>query len=466
MKRRDFVKHTAAAGAALAIHPALSHTGAPRLPSASSHVDFNPGWRFLLGNAAGAEGGAFDDHAWSAATLPHTGRIEALVTGAPGSDTYQWQGVCWYRKRFSLGPEVAGRIVFLKFDGAMNVADVWLNGEHVGGHQGGWLPFGFDISSNVVVGDNLLAVRLDNRDDPATGPKPLAQLDFNPYHGIYRNVHLVIKDPLHITDPILADRPASGGVFVSYPEVSADAATVRVQVHVRNGGTNARGFMLRALLLDGNGRLAAESRSEPIRLGAGEDRDVVQDLRVLAPALWSPAHPDRYTLRTEIVDDGIVVDEEVTHIGIRHIGISANGFRINGERMFLRGTNRHQEYPYVGYALSDAAQYRDAKKIKDAGFDYVRLSHYAHAPAFMDACDELGLVVMNCIPGWQFFNRANPEFTEIQYENCRRLLRRDRNHPCVILWEVSLNETDMPAEFIHRTHAIAHEEYPGDQCYT
>ena len=120
MKRRDFVKQTAAAGAALAIHPAFSHTASQRLPFSSSHVDFNPGWRFLLGDAAGAEGRSFDDHTWNAATLPHTGRIEALVTGAPGSDTYQWQGICWYRKRFSLGPEVAGRIVFLKFDGAMN----------------------------------------------------------------------------------------------------------------------------------------------------------------------------------------------------------------------------------------------------------------------------------------------------------------------------------------------------------
>ncbi|UCG88140.1 MAG: DUF4982 domain-containing protein, partial [Gemmatimonadota bacterium] len=429
-------------------------------------LDFNHGWRFLLADADGAHNAAFDDSAWGAATLPHTARIESLVTGEPGSDTYQWQGTCWYRKRFHVSQESAGRKLFLMFDGAMNVADVWLNGDHLGRHMGGWLPFGFDISSRVVAGENLLAVRLDNRDNPVTGPKPLPQLDFNPYHGIYRSVHLVIKDPLHITDPILADRPASGGVFVTYPEVSAEAATVRVQVHVRNDGQDSRRVLVRALLADEEQRVVAESFSGPVTLDSGEDREVLRDLRVHSPALWSPRTPNLHVLHTEVIEDGVVVDEEVTRIGIRRIEISAEGFRINGERMFLRGTNRHQEYPYVGYALSNAAHYRDARKIKDAGFDYVRLSHYAHAPAFMDACDELGLVVMDCIPGWQFFNRDDPEFTEIQYENCRRLLRRSRNHPCVILWEVSLNETAMPDEFIRTTHAIAHEEYPGDQCYT
>jgi beta-galactosidase len=467
MKRREFVTHTAAASAALALRPALFPAPTSSMRSAASRVDFNPGWRFFLGDVPGAEDAAFDDRQWNAATLPHTARIEALVTGPPGSDTYQWQGLCWYRKRFSLGPEAAGRCVFLAFEGAMNVADVWLNGEHLGQHMGGWLPFGFDISDKVRVGaENLIAVRLGNRDNAETGPKPLAQLDFNSYHGIYRNVRLTIKDRLHITDPILAERPASGGIFVTYPEVSTDAARVSVQVHVRNAGTAARDFRVRTLLLDDKGLAAAESFSDRIHLTAGENRDVTQDLRVLAPALWSPSHPDLYTLRTELVEDGAVVDDEITRIGIRRIAISTEGFSINGERMFLRGTNRHQEYPYVGYALSDAAQYRDARKIKDAGFDYIRLSHYAHAPAFMDACDELGLVVMNCIPGWQFFNRDDPKFTEIQYDNCRRLVRRDRNHPCVILWEVSLNETDMPAEFIRTTHAIAHEEYPGNQCFT
>ena len=467
MKRRDFVKHTAVAGSVLAINPSLPGSLPAQLRPAPTRLDFNPGWQFLLGDAERGQAVTFDDGAWGEATLPHTARIESVVTGAPGSDTFQWQGACWYRKRFTLDPETAGRKVFLNFDGAMNVADVWLNGEYLGQHMGGWLPFGFDISDRIAAdGTNLVAVRLDNRDNQVTGPKPLPQLDFNPYHGLYRNVHLVVKDTLHITDPILADIPGSGGVFVTYPEVSAEAATVRAQVHVRNDASRGREFQLHTRLLDGERKVVAEATSDTVQLGSGEDRAVVQNLSATAPKLWSPIAPHLYALHTEVVEDGMVIDEEVTRIGIRRIEISADGFRINGERMFLRGTNRHQEYPYVGYALSDAAQYRDARKIKDAGFDYIRLSHYPHAPAFMDACDELGLVVMDCIPGWQFFNREDPKFTEIQYENCRRMMRRDRNHPCVILWEVSLNETDMPEEFIRRTHEIAGEEYPGDQCYT
>ncbi|MBT8479264.1 MAG: glycoside hydrolase family 2 protein, partial [Gemmatimonadetes bacterium] len=468
MKRREFVRHTAAAGTVLAVAPTWTagcRNG--RLPTGASRLDFDPDWRFFPGDAEDAGSVGFDDASWYSTALPHTARIESLVTGPPGTDTFQWQGICWYRKSFELGPDAAGRTVWLNFDGAMNVADVWLNGEQLGRHMGGWLPFRFDISDLVVAGgENVVAVRLDNRDNAITGPKPLAQLDFNPYHGIYRSVHLVIKDPLHITDPILAERPASGGVFVTYPAVSVEQATVRVQVHVRNDHEADREFAVRLRLFDAEGRVVAAEQSGTVALGAGEDRDVSRDLQVLAPRLWSPRTPDLYVLHAEIVEDDLVVDDEMTRIGIRRFEISADGFRINGEPMFLRGTNRHQEYPYVGYALSDAAQYRDARNIKDAGFDYIRLSHYPHAPAFMDACDELGVVVMDCIPGWQFFNRDDPEFTEIQYENCRRMIRRDRNHPCVILWEVSLNETWMPDEFIRVTHEIGHEEYPGDQTYT
>ncbi|MEJ2482240.1 MAG: glycoside hydrolase family 2 TIM barrel-domain containing protein [Gemmatimonadota bacterium] len=467
MKRREFVRHTTVAGTALAVGPRLRREFPGSFCRGHGRIEFDAGWQFLRGDASDAEYPGFDDSAWHEARLPHTARIESLVTGEPGTRRFQWQGICWYRKRFTLGPETRGRKLFLNFDGAMNVADVWLNGVYLGRHRGGWLPFGFDISDRVAGdGPNLLAVRLDNRDDPVTGPKPLPQLDFNSYHGLYRSVRLVVKDPLHLTDPILADRPAGGGGFVTCPDVSPEAATIRVQVHVKNDDVSPREFHVRFRVSDDDDRTAAEVLSDPVHLSPGEDREITREVRLRGPKLWSPRTPYLHRLHTELVDAGAVVDAEMTRIGIRRIDISSDGFRVNGERFVLRGTNRHQEYPYIGYALSDAAQYRDARRIKDAGFDYVRLSHYPHAPAFMDACDELGLVVMDCIPGWQYFNREDPEFTEIQYENCRRMIRRDRNHPCVILWEVSLNETDMPREFIRRTHEIGHEEYPGDQCWT
>lgn len=423
------------------------------------------GWRFVLGDPPGAHQPGLDDTRWQRVTLPHTARIEGLVTGAAGSPDAQWQGICWYRRRLRIEPGRARRQVLLRFEGAMNVADVWLDGHRVGGHLGGYLPFVFDLGDRLQPGrDHLLAVRLDNRDNPITGPKPLADLDFHPYHGLYRPVYLVQKDRLAITSPLLADRPAGGGIMVTYPRVTPSGATVRVQTHVRNGTDGRRELSVRLTLRELHGRAIARA-SAPVALGAGEDRHMIQELDVRSPRLWSPAAPHLYRLDCEVIAGGRVTDGESVRIGIRRIAIDQEGFGINGERMFLRGANRHQEHPYIGYALSDAAQYRDAWRIKAAGFDYVRLSHYPQSPAFMDACDELGLVVMDCIPGWQYFN-PDPAFVELQYRNCRELIRRDRNHPCVILWEVSLNESAMPPDFAARAHAIAHEEYPGDQCFT
>lgn len=423
------------------------------------------GWKFFRGDAAGAEQPGFDDASWEAAALPHAARIESLVTGPPGSPGAIWQGFCWYRRTLRVPPSDALETVLLRFDGAMNVAEVWLDGERLGQHLGGYLPFVFDISRRVRRGaDQVLAVKLDNRDNAITGPKPQAQLDFNIYHGLYRSVHLVRKSQLHITDPIEADRPASGGVFVTYPQVDARSATVRVQVHIANRSDSRKSCRLRLALRDGRA-VPAEAVTEPFELQANSATDVVKELVVASPKLWSPAHPNLYALEVSVWDGRSLADNEVQRIGIRRIAAGPDGLFINGEKTFLRGTNRHQEYPYVGYALSDAAQWRDAKLIKESGFDYVRLSHYAHAPAFMDACDELGLAVMDAIPGWQFFN-PDPAFAEVQYRNCRDLVRRDRNHPCVFFWEVSLNESAMPEAFIARCQAIAHEEYPGDQCIT
>jgi len=469
MERRDFVASIAVGGGALALgNDALVHAVAAP-PRGSEQLE--RGWRFSRlatpDDAITAAGPRFDDAAWEAVSLPHTARVEALVIGAPGSDTYQWQGICWYRRTITLDAAAVGTRAWLRFGAAMNIADVYLDGHLLGRHLGGWTPFVFDVTDKLVPGvPATLAVRLDNRDNAITGPKPLADLDFNMYGGLYRMVELVVKDQLHITDPILADRPGSGGLLVRTMAANAERATVSAQVHVRNASPGARAFTVRHRLENAEGRTVASHESEPLTLAAGADRDITAELTVERPALWHPRAPHLHTLHTELVANGRAIDTERTRVGLRRFEIGIAGLRINGEKTFLRGTNRHQEYPYIGYALSDEAQYRDARIIKEAGFDYIRLSHYLHAPAFMDACDELGICVMNAIPGWQFFNRTDPAFTALQYANVQWMIRRDRNHACVLLWETSLNETMMSPEFIARTQAIGHEELPGDQMFT
>lgn len=433
------------------------------LTASAATLPFSDDWRFLRADEPQASVPAFDDAKWESVTLPHTARLEALVAG---KENPQWQGLCWYRKTFELPKDAADKNIVLRFDGAMNVAEIWVNGQSAGKFMGGYLPYVMDITTLVKPGaKNVVAVRLDNRDNPITGPKPLADLDFNLYGGLYRPAQLIIKDKLHITEPILADKVAGGGVFVTFPEVSKENATVKVQTHINNAGASTRKFTVKTTLLDASGKTVTTLESPSVELSANTDREVVHELRVTKPSLWSPHSPYLYRVRTELLAGGKLIDLEETRIGIRRIEITADGFHINGEKMFLRGANRHQEFPYIGNALSDTAHYRDALKIKEAGFDYVRLSHYPQSPAFLDACDELGLVVMNCLMGWQYFGK-DPAFAELKYQESRQLIRRDRNHPCVILWEVSLNESDMPKAFIAKTHAIAHEEFPGDQMFT
>jgi beta-galactosidase len=438
----------------------------PGDPLSSRGINFNDHWKFKLCETSENESMVFkasdyNDSDWEPVTLPHTPRIEPLVVND------QWQGICWYRKSFSIGAEVRGKKVFIEFEGAMHTAEIWVNGHQKTRHYGGYLPFTVDISDDVVYGqNNLIAVRLDNRDNPEVPPgKPLRELDFCWYGGLYRNVKMHVTDRLHITDAVAADKTAGGGIFVQFPNISSEQAQVLVQTHLLNEHEKDVTCKLVTQLYDHHHNLVAENTSQDVTLGVSEDQHLVQTLTVQKPRLWHPDAPNLYELHSLVYCNGEIVDRLITQVGIRHIFLSAaEGFKINGERFFLHGTNRHQEYPYIGYALPDNANYRDALKIKQAGFDFVRLSHYPHAPAFLDACDRLGILVMDAIPGWQFF--GDELFQQRSYQDCRDMIRRDRNHPSVILWEVSLNESGMTPAFMDSTNRIAHEEYPGDQCYT
>ena len=426
-------------------------------------LSFNHGWSFARDLPLGPEYHSpdFNDQAWQKVTLPHTPRVEPLVVND------QWRGDAWYRKTFSLDESHSGRKVFVRFEGAMQKADVWLNGEHLGTHTGGYLPFAFDLSGDILFGaDNMLAVKLNNEDDASVPPgKELSVLDFNYFGGIYRNVALILTEDLHITDPILADVVGGGGLRVYTTDVSRQEATLNINVHVRNDGETTQRAAVRNTLQNPDGVVQLSETTETVDIEPGADHTFQVSYPVSDPLLWSPQHPNLYELTTELTRSSDVADIVATRIGIRDFRIDGRrGFRINGERVYLRGTNRHQEYPFVGYALSDEAHYRDAVKIKNAGFDMVRLSHYPHSEAFMRAADELGLVLMNAIPGWQFFGDA--DFQDHAIRDVRQLARRDRNHPSVAFWEVSLNESGMDDAFMERANDALRAEFPGQPVYT
>ncbi len=417
---------------------------------------FNSNWQFTISDANLTE---LDNKAeWKTVSLPHTAVIEPKVM------TGQWQGICWYKKTFLLGKEAKNKQLLLHFEGAMNASEFWVNGKKAASHLGGFLPVVFDFTHLANInGENEILVRLDNNDNTTTGPKPMINLDFNMFGGLYREAHLIIKNPLHITNPILANKIAGGGVFVRYSKVSQKEAVIEVKTNIQNNYKQQKSFEVVQELWNAD-KLISKEISKLVSISENLDIDVISNLTVENPLLWAPNSPNLYTLKTKIVSENKIVDEESTRIGIRNIKISKDGFYINGEKMFLRGINRHQEYPYIGYALSNSAQYRDAVKIKEAGFDYIRLSHYPQSKAFMNACDELGLIVIDAILGWQYYS-DNPEFEAHQNKASRDLIRRDRNHPSVIAWELSLNESGMSETFIDSLVKIGHEEYPGDQCY-
>lgn len=428
-------------------------------------VSFNDDWMFIRQDSANIDKilpGNIPNHKWEDVTLPHTAFIEPLV-----STNQQWTGISWYKKVYRAPRGDHRHHTGLLFDGVMNDAIVYLNGAEIARHTGGYVPFYVDLTNDLRFGrENEILLRVDNRDNPSIPPgKPLAELDFLYYSGIYRNVSLYVTDKLHITSAPEADTLLGGGVITGFRDVSEDAATVIISVLVRNDDRTPRSFYLKNTLLDAAGTQVSASLSEEIEMEPGQSRRLVSEIRVMQPALWSHEQPFLYTLRTELQSDKNAIDCNEIRIGIRSVEITRdNGLLLNGNHVRVTGTNRHQEYPYIGYALSDNAAYRDVYKIKEAGFNLVRCSHYPPSPAFLDACDELGLLVMDAIPGWQFI--GDSVFREASLRDTRLMCRRDRNHPSVIMWEASLNETVMPYSFLRQLHATVKDELPFGNNYT
>ncbi|QJD96999.1 glycoside hydrolase family 2 protein [Mucilaginibacter robiniae] len=431
-----------------------------------SVTNFNQNWQFVkdLDTSQAAQRLSTATSikiSWQNVALPHTPQLEPIQKVKE-----QWQGTCYYRKTFTVPTANKGRRMVIQFDAAMHEADVYLNGKHLFKHLGGYLPFVVDVSDAVKFNQpNYLLVKLNNQDNADIPPgKPIKDLDFNYYGGLYRNAWLITRNKLYISDAVQENREAGGGILIHDDNVSKESASLGVKVEVRNQYATAQQASIVLILKDVAGQTVATASTGQQTIGQGHMGTFSQSLKVQAPKLWSVTKPYLYRLTVQVLQGGKVTDVQTVKTGIRSIKFVPGGFYLNNEKVTISGTNRHQEYPYIGYALSDNAQYRDAWKIKNAGFNFVRCSHYPPSPAFLDACDELGILVMDAIPGWQFF--GGPAFQVNSLQNIQDMIHRDRNHPSIVLWESSLNETGMSKEYMDKAHKLTHQELPFADTYS
>ena len=425
--------------------------------------NFNSGWKFFRGKQGDSVFAPdFDDEAWETVTLGHTVRLEPVHA----SGMVNYQGDAWYRKHFFLDRNFQNQKLYLKFEGAMQEAAVYLNGEKIKESFCGFLPFIADITELVRFDEeNVIAVWVNNEDNKEIPPgKPQAELDFCYFGGLYRDAWLIKKPLIHITDELFEDIPAGGGIFVRYENVSRESAELRIKVHIRKEDHSEEAVLgtVRCRLFDGD--LCVQEQEQTLQVE--KEISAALCMRLENPRLWSVSQPHLYRLCVETAF-GEYRDWESVNIGIKDIRFTEKDCILNGEKILLTGCNRHQEYPWIGNALPDALQWRDACMIKDAGWNIVRTGHYPQDKAFMDACDRIGLLVITPTPGWQYYPvEEHTLFDRRVEENTRRMVRYLRNHASVAFWEPVINEEGKtPDAFRRMTYQAVHEEYPGDQCY-
>ncbi|WP_373227540.1 glycoside hydrolase family 2 protein [Parabacteroides merdae] len=440
----------------------FSTAGFYELPNTGREAySMNLAWRFMKGDVKGKPYSVgFDDSAWQVVSVPHG--LEYLPVEASGCANYQ--GIAWYRKRFTPEAKLQGKQLFLHFEAIMGKSEVYVNGKLMKKFYGGYLPVIVDVTDALEWGEeNVIAVKADNSDDPLY-PVGKAQnmLDFTYFGGIYRDCWLVAHNDVFITNANYEDEVAGGGLFVSFADVSEKSAVVNLKAHIRNRSARGERVSVSFELKDKQGNVIRQVEKK-ITVGKGKAAYAIGSVKVEKPHLWSPDDPYLYDLDIRVRNvQRQVVDGYRQRVGIRSIEFKQdNGLWINGKRYEgkLMGTNRHQDFAVLGNALPNSMQWRDAKKLRDAGMKVVR-THYVIDPAFMDACDELGLFALVEVPGWQFWNDKEPVFGERVYSDIRNMVRIHRNHASLFFWEPILNETHYPDEFAKNALKICEEEYP------
>jgi beta-galactosidase len=439
MDRRHFLKTT---GTVLGVAAMPRSARSSALTNGVRRVlPLNRNWRYSPERPAGAEAKSFDDTRWQRVTIPHAN----VRTPWHSFDERCYQFISLYRRSFKLPDPARGRRVFVDFEGVMTASTVWLNGVRLGEYLGGFTPFSFELTPHLdPSGDNVLAVEVDSRERPDIPPFGY-QIDYLTFGGIYREVSLRVVEHSFIEN-----------IFVQPTDVLGKHPGLNVDCFIQLDGQPAADMRVQVEVFDGQ-RLVAKS-SAAVRGGEPEACKVRFE-RLPTVQLWSPERPHLYIARVRLLHGRDVLDQDERRFGFRNAQFTEHGFELNGKPLKLRGLNRHQTFPFVGQAMPARVQRRDAEILRrDFKCNIVRTSHYPQSRHFLDACDELGLLVLEEIPGWQHIGDA--AWKDRAVDNVRRMIRRDWNHPAIVLWGVRINESSDDHDFYARTNAAARQLDP------
>ena len=449
MDRRTFLQQsgTILAGAALTPY-AVAKEGKQSDSSSGGRLvlPMNRKWRYSRSVVEGGHEKNFDDSKFDAVVIPHTN----VPLPWHGFDEKTYEFVSLYRRRFKVPPAARGKRVFVDFEGVMTASTVWINGTRLGEYKGGYTPFSFDLTPHIdFEGENVLAVDVDSSERPDIPPFGY-EIDYLTFGGIYREVWLRIVPATFIENMVVRTKD------VLTPNPGAE-----VVCFIQHG--EGSGATLDVELLDGERVLAKASQSLPAAGAASEPMAHSVRLDGLKGiGLWDMEKRKLYTARVRLRRGNEVMDEDSRRFGFREAQLTDHCFELNGKVVKLRGLDRHQTFPWVGQAMPGRAQRRDAEILRNKlKCNIVRTSHYPQSRHFLDACDEIGLLVLEEIPGWQHIGDA--AWQDISVDNVGRMIRRDWNHPSIILWGVRINESRDNHDFYTRTNALAHQLDPTRQ---